>query len=158
MKFGKQQICPKFSVGCNLYTVDTYEQGFADALAFVREGCDDCERFQKLEGYLRRKKRNAYHHFKEHSNYPGAALLEMIPKKKFITIDAWVTRLVTEDFQPEKTVVDVDAECMILCECGHCLTRQEAKGTDPWLMDVATLEKRCHQYRGIRREYRSKDV
>lgn len=158
MKVENQQICPPFKVGCNIYTETTYAIGFADAFRFVESFKEFMEerKYLKFTRYLSRRLRNSFHHFKEDSDYEGAKILQMEPDKKFVTIDAWVTRLVTEE--GETVEIDVDAECMIMCKCGHCLTRQEAKGTDPFVMSLSSLEAVALQSRGVNREYRKYDV
>ncbi len=158
MKVENQQICPPFKVGCNVYTRETYDIGFSDAFKFVDGFKDfvDEGKHLKMHRYLGRRLRNAFHHFREEPTYAGAKLLQMEVDKKFVTIDAWVTRLVIDG--EECIEVDVDAECMIMCKCGHCLTRQEAKGTDPFVMDLRELERRAIFYRGVNREYRKYDV
>jgi hypothetical protein len=158
MKVEKQQICPDFKIGCNVYTLETYDIGFRDAVEFVNsfQCFIDEKKHAKMIKYLARKLRNAFHHFREMPEYSGAKVLGMEVDKKFVTIDAWVTKLVIDE--REFVEVNVDAECMIMCKCGHCLTRQEAKGTDPFVMKLDELEKRAIFYRGCNREYRRYDV
>lgn len=133
---------PPFMIGCNVYTEKTYEVGFADAHDFLRKYSKfiDKDTYRKTKKYLSHKSRNAYHHFKERPEYVGARILGMKPDKKFVTIDAWVTRLVIG--RKKVTEVQIDAECMIMCECGHCLTRQEARGYDPFVMKPEDLERK----------------
>jgi hypothetical protein len=158
MKVENQQICPPFVVGCNVYTKKTYDIGFSDAMQFVNgfQGLIDEDKHIKIIRYLGRRLRSAYHHFREEPYYAGAKILGMKVDKKFVTIDAWLTKLVIDG--EEFVEVDIDAECMILCKCGHCLTRQEAKGTDPFVMNIEELERRAIFYRGVNREYRKYDV
>ncbi len=158
MKVENQQICPPFKVGCNVYTSGTYDIGFSDALRFVAgfAGIVEADRLAKMTRYLGRRLRNSYHHFREEPYYAGAKLLGMKVDKKFVTIDAWVTKLVIEG--EEVMEIDVDAECMIMCKCGHCLTRQEARGTDPFVMSLTELESRALEYRGVNNEHRKYDV
>jgi hypothetical protein len=158
MKVENQQICPPFEVGCNVYTKKTYDVGFSDAHKFVGGFVDFIteETYIKISRYLGRRRRNAYHHFREEDSYQGAKMLGMVADKKFVTIDVWLTRLVIDE--EECVEIDVNAECMIMCKCGHCLTRQEAKGTDPFVMKLDELEQRAIFYRGVNREYRRYDV
>ncbi len=158
MKVENQQICPDFQIGCNVYTKETYDIGFSDAFKFLDSFVDfvEEEKYVKMSRYLSRRLRNAFHHFREEPVYAGAKILGMEVDKKFVTIDAWVTNLVTDD--EECIEVSVDAECMIMCKCGHCLTRQEAKGTDPFVMKLDELERRSIFYRGVNRECRRYDV
>ena len=158
MKVENQQICPPFEVGRNVYTMSTYDIGFSDAFAYVNgfKGLIDDDKHLKIVRYLGRRLRSAYHHFREEPTYEGARILGMEVDKKFVTIDLWLTKLVIEG--EEFVEIDVDAECMILCKCGHCLTRQEAKGTDPFVMKLDELEVRAISYRGMNREYRKYDV
>lgn len=158
MKLANQQICPQFQIGCNVYTEKTYDIGFSDAFKFLDSFVDfvEEEKYVKMSRYLGRRLRNAFHHFREDPVYAGAKILGMEVDKKFVTIDAWVTKLVIDG--QECIEVSVDAECMIMCKCGHCLTRQEAKGTDPFVMKLDELERRSVFYRGVNREYRKYDV
>lgn len=138
---------PQFVVGLNVYTEKTYEEGFRDAFSFLRKysnfiGKDE---YRKMRKYLSRKSRNAYHHFRESPTYVGAQILGMTPSKKFVTIDAWVTKGVNS--RKKVFNVQIDAECMILCECGHCLTRQEARGTDPFVMSHEEFERKAYNAR-----------
>jgi hypothetical protein len=143
----KKRLARPFVIGCNVYTEKTYEDGFADAFEFIKKHSKfiDKDTYRKMKRYLRRKKRNAYHHFKEEPTYYGAQILGMKPDKKFVTIDAWVTRGVNG--RKKICEVAIDAECMILCECGHCLTRQEARGTDPFIMKPEDFERKALKIR-----------
>ncbi len=132
----------KFVLGCNVYTEDNYENGFQYANSFLKNYSKsiDKEDFLKIKRYLRRMQKTAYHHFRESPTYLGAQILGMVPSRKFVTIDAWVTKRVMG--RKHFTEVEIDAECMIMCECGHCLTRQEARGSDPFVMKPDDFERK----------------
>lgn len=136
-----------FGVGCNLYTEKNYDEGFAAAFSFLSsyKKFIDNDEYRKMKRYLRRKQVNAKHHFKEEPFYLGANLLGMIPDKKFVSIDAWLTKGVTG--RKKVTQVEIYADCMIMCKCGHCLTRQEAKGTDPFIMKPKDFERKALEIR-----------
>lgn len=149
---------PEFKIGCNIYTRENYEDGFSQVMSFIARykkfmGADE---YKQLRRYVRTKARNASHHFIEEPTYHGANLLNMVPKHKFVTIDAWVTKGVIG--RKKVASVEIDAECMILCECGHCLTRQEARGHDPFVMKPEEFERRAHEARRGFSQDRCSDV
>ena len=160
MKITDSQICPPFRVGCNVYRIETFLQGFADAIDFIRSCCSEDDA-TSLTRYLRKHRTMATNHFADDCEYPGAAILGMIPDKKFVTIDAWVTRLVkTADDGSRVAVEDVsiDSAQMILCQDGFCISRAEARGTDPFVMSPFDLEKQMAFYRLERDNGRQENV
>ena len=139
--------CPEFALGCNVYTEKNYEAGFADAFKFLKKYHKFIgkKEYLKINRYLKRKRNNAVHHFKEKPVYYGAQMLGMTPGRKFVTIDAWLTKGVKG--RKHFTEVEIDADCMIMCKCGHCLTRQEARGNDPFVMKPEDFERKTFSIR-----------
>lgn len=152
MNLGNDQICPAFRVECNFYKEGNFRQGLVDALKFVNNNCV-LDEIPARTRYLNRAETAASTHFSEDVDYPGADSLGLVPVKKFMSIDVWVTNLVKE-LSEDRRKVDVDVACMILCENGDCITRGEAVGTDAFVMPKEVFFKRKRECRGTNREYR----